>query len=311
MNSIIQKLPFHFAWMIVCIGIISNMLAAGYMFWAIAVYIPEISNYFSIGRFPVILCFTAGQALSAVFSSPIGRFMDNHGARKSLIIGSIIAGLGFFITDNAFNIYFVLIGWLVVGIARLVTRWFISHRQAALGLVTTGLGLGGVMLPIFTAMTSLYSWQFTLYSGAVLFPLFNIIFALFFLRDYPEEFNLKPVETQDKNDSQIDERLVGMSLFDARQTSTFWILTAAFVFFFMGQGAVNLLGYDFLINEGISNAAFFFGISALIRGLGRLPGSIFVNKISNIYNLAMFVSLIQGLAMLTIVFSTKIATIIW
>ena len=47
-NFFIQKLPFHYAWIVVFIGIISNMLAAGYIFWAIAVYIPEISDFFSI-----------------------------------------------------------------------------------------------------------------------------------------------------------------------------------------------------------------------------------------------------------------------
>ena len=73
-NFLIQKAPFHYAWIVVLIGIISNMLAAGYIFWAIAVYIPEISEHFSIGRLPVILCFTAGQALSAICSSYIGRY---------------------------------------------------------------------------------------------------------------------------------------------------------------------------------------------------------------------------------------------
>ena len=46
---LIKHVPVHYAWVVVVIGIISNMLAAGYMFWAIAVYIPEIAEYFSIG----------------------------------------------------------------------------------------------------------------------------------------------------------------------------------------------------------------------------------------------------------------------
>ena len=104
-NFFIQKLPFHYAWVVVFIGIISNMLAAGYIFWAIAVYIPEISDFFSIGRLPVILCFTAGQALSAICSSYIGKYMDKYGGRKSLIIGSVIAAVGFLVTASAFNIY--------------------------------------------------------------------------------------------------------------------------------------------------------------------------------------------------------------
>ena len=318
-NFFIKKSPFHYAWIVVFIGIISNMLAAGYIFWAIAVYIPEISDYFSIGRLPVILCFTAGQALSAICSSYIGRYMDKHGARKSLIIGSIIVAVGFLVTASASNMYIVLFGWLIVGIARpfvlpitfnwLVTRWFIANRQAALGLVTTGLGLGGLMLPIFTELTNMYSWQFTLYSGAIIFPLFNIIFALFFLRDLPEEFDLKPVDDTEK-ELTVNERLTGLDLNNAKGTSAFWFITIAFVFFFMGQGAVNLLGFDFLINEGVDNAALFFGVSALIRGLGRIPGSILVNRINNIFKLAILVSCLQAFAMLTIVFSTKIFSLL-
>ncbi|MBR73900.1 MAG: hypothetical protein CL872_03045 [Dehalococcoidaceae bacterium] len=318
-NFLIQKAPFHYAWIVVLIGIISNMLAAGYIFWAIAVYIPEISEHFSIGRLPVILCFTAGQALSAICSSYIGRYMDKNGARKSLIIGSIIAAIGFLVTASSLNIFTVFVGWLIVGIARpfvlpitfnwLVTRWFVTNRQAALGLVTTGLGLGGLMLPVFTELTNMYSWQFTLYSAAIIFPVLNIIFALFFLRDLPEEFGIHPVNDLEKNTTS-DERLTGLDLNSAKGTSAFWFITIAFVFFFMGQGAVNLLGFDFLINEGVDNAALFFGVSALIRGLGRIPGSILVNRISNIFRLAILVSFLQAFAMLTIVFSTKLFSLV-
>tara|TARA_Y100001970_G_scaffold45230_1_gene56695 strand:- start:21128 stop:22366 length:1239 start_codon:yes stop_codon:yes gene_type:complete len=318
-NFLIQKAPFHYAWIVVLIGIISNMLAAGYIFWAIAVYIPEISEHFSIGRFPVILCFTAGQALSAICSSYIGRYMDKNGARKSLIIGSIIAAIGFLVTASSLNIFTVFVGWLIVGIARpfvlpitfnwLVTRWFVTNRQAALGLVTTGLGLGGLMLPVFTELTNMYSWQFTLYSAAIIFPVLNIIFALFFLRDLPEEFGIHPVNDLEKNTTS-DERLTGLDLNSAKGTSAFWFITIAFVFFFMGQGAVNLLGFDFLINEGVDNAALFFGVSALIRGFGRIPGSILVNRISNIFRLAILVSFLQAFAMLTIVFSTKLFSLV-
>jgi len=318
-NFLIQKAPFHYAWIVVLIGIISNMLAAGYIFWAIAVYIPEISEHFSIGQLPVILCFTAGQALSAICSSYIGRYMDKNGARKSLIIGSIIAAIGFLVTASSLNIFTVFVGWLIVGIARpfvlpitfnwLVTRWFVTNRQAALGLVTTGLGLGGLMLPVFTELTNMYSWQFTLYSAAIIFPVLNIIFALFFLRDLPEEFGIHPVNDLEKNTTS-DERLTGLDLNSAKGTSAFWFITIAFVFFFMGQGAVNLLGFDFLINEGVDNAALFFGVSALIRGLGRIPGSILVNRISNIFRLAILVSFLQAFAMLTIVFSTKLFSLV-
>ena len=314
MINIINRIPFHYAWIIIFVGILSNMLAAGYIFWAIAVYIPEISEYFSIGRLPVILCFTAGQALSAVCSTSVGKFMDKHGARKSLIIGSLIASLGFLITASAGNIYIVFIGWLVVGIARpfvlpitfnwLATRWFVSNQQAALGLVTTGLGLGGVMLPFLTFFTELYSWQYTLYSAAIIFPITNIFFAIVLIRDKPEDFGLDPV--QDKNNFKQRITLKGVTLNVANKTKVFWLVTAGFIFFFMGQGAVNLLGLDFLISEGVTGAAIFLGVSSLIRALGRIPGSIMINKIENIFFLAIVVALLQGFAMLTIVYSTNI-----
>jgi MFS family permease len=314
----IKHTPMHYAWVIVVVGIISNMLAAGYMFWAIAVYIPAIAEYFSIGRLPVILCFTAGQALSALCSPSIGRFMDEHGARKSLVIGSLIASLGFIVTERSPNIYVVLIGWLIVGIARpfvlpitfswLITRWFVAHRRAALGLVTTGLGLGGVMLPFLTYLTEMYSWQFTLYSASILFPLLNIAFALFLIKDQPKDCGILSVGSSNTLDDE--QTLTGINLDAAKKTSTFWIVTIGFVFFFMGQGAVNLLGLDFLLNEGITNAAIFLGVSSLIRALGRIPGSILVNRINNIFFLAILVGLLQGLAMLTIVFSTKLIFLI-
>tara|TARA_B100000427_G_C15442820_1_gene565953 strand:+ start:34 stop:777 length:744 start_codon:yes stop_codon:yes gene_type:complete len=155
----------------------------------------------------------------------------------------------------------------------------------------------------------MYSWQFTLYSGAIIFPLFNIIAALFLLRDLPEEFDLQPVKNIEKK-STTDERLTGLDLDNAKSTSAFWFITIAFVFFFMGQGAVNLLGFDFLINEGVDNAALFFGVSALIRGLGRIPGSILVNRVHNIFKLAILVSCLQAFAMLTIVFSTKLFSLL-
>ena len=129
------------------------------------------------------------------------------------------------------------------------------------------------------------------------------------MRDLPEQFGLHPVQNEENNLIN-DERLIGINLETAKRTSTFWLITFAFVFFFMGQGAVNLLGFDFLINEGVDNAAIFFGISALIRGLGRIPGSIMVNKMGNIFKLAILVSFLQAFAMLTVVFSTSLFSLI-
>jgi MFS family permease len=183
-------------------------------------------------------------------------------------------------TLTTFYIGFVLfsLGFtMAAGIAEYtaVANWFKKRRSLALGLLTTGWGVSGLMTPIIAMMIRSVGWRETM---LLLCP-FILVIGIplsFFIRDRPQSYGMQPdgivLEGNSTDTTNFQEGEPGFTLKEGLKTRAFWVL---FLFAFCVQFAFSTIPVQempHLINVGISEelAALTMAGYALVSLVGRL-----------------------------------------
>ena len=102
----------------------------------------------------------------------IGFFLDRFGPRKLSLVGVITVGLGLVLLSSThslamFYAAFLLIALGAGGCATLVlmtsvAHWFHKKVGVALGVMMSGFGASGLMVPLIVRLIELYDWRITL-----------------------------------------------------------------------------------------------------------------------------------------------------
>jgi len=187
-----------------------------------------------------------------------------------------------------------------------ITRWFEGRRrQAALGVITTGFGLGGAaFLPLMAWIESRADWHAAVLVSAVLMAVIYGLAALLIIADYPREVGLSPVRASDEQPVSDDAPEWGFDVRGALRTGVFWTMSAGLMLFFLGQGAVTTLGVDFFQSREVGAGALIIALAALVRTVLRVPLGLGLSRVERIFRLAVLVSLSQALALALLVVST-------
>ncbi|MEE8337810.1 MAG: MFS transporter [Dehalococcoidia bacterium] len=309
MRTLAERLPFHYAWVILVAGILANAAATGGTFWVMAIYVPAVADDFELPRFGVVLAFMVGQTLAAFAGPFAGRLIDLYGARRALLASSVALPIALVLTAFSTELWQLFVGWGAASIARawmfpisynwLVTRWFEGRRQAALGVVTVGFGIGGVALWPLAAIEDRWDWRAVMVTTAVVIFVVHGLAALLFVRNEPSELGLRPQGAAEGDAPARDEG--GFTASQALRTMTFWLLAPGLMFFFSGQGAVTTLAIDFFESRGVAGAATIVAVTALVRTVARLPFGLSLSRIDRVFGLAMLVTLSQAIALFALV----------
>ncbi|MEE8336642.1 MAG: MFS transporter [Dehalococcoidia bacterium] len=320
MRALADRVPFDYAWVILIAGVFANAVGVGGTFWMMAVYIPAVSDDFGVPRFGVVLAFMFGQSLAAFAGPFVGRYMDLHGARRALLAGSVLVPIALVATAASTEVWQLFVSWGAVSIARslifpipynwLVTRWFERRRQAALGVVTVGFGLGGAaVLPALAAIESRSGWPAAMVVSAALIFVVHGLAALLIVRDHPSDMGLRPEGASGEAGLSADDE-GGFTGSQAMRTMAFWLVATGMMFFFTGQGAVTALAIDFFHSRGVAGGATIVAAGALIRTVARLPLGLSLSRIDRVFALAMIVSASQALAVAVLLASTSATGIV-
>jgi MFS family permease len=187
-------MKLFYGWVIVGIGIIVTCIGMGSMM-SLGVYLQPISQ--DMGWTRTGISFTAVLAFLAMgFGSFLwGTLSDRFGTRLVVLAGGVILGVGLIGASLAVTLWqFQLLFGLLVGLAAgsfytpltaSVTRWFTANRSLAVALVSSGMGLGSLLIaPLSRWMITNYDWRSAMLTIGVL-ALVVIIPAALFVRRPP------------------------------------------------------------------------------------------------------------------------------
>ena len=267
----------------------------------------ELSSYFGItaGGFGLLTSFY--YFAYAPMQLPVGVIVDRVGARRSLIIASMISTLGTFVFAYFKLFDIALIGRFMVGFGaafayvtalKLASIWLPRKYFAIATGAVTGFGMvAAIFTDIFlTHSMNTYGFRFAMY-----FPLFIgiiLILSIFFIiRDNPKE-----EKTADAKITALDYRQLGDYLLGMMRNSQMWLigLVGALLYLpssvFLDLWAIPYLKYVHHLTR--EQAA--WGVSVML--MGWILSSFISGALSDIFRTRR-VPLLIGCSLATIVSS--------
>ncbi len=229
--------------------------------------------------------FTIFMACIGVTAPFIGRVVDRYGARNVIAIGAFVAGLGFILLSQTNNLWHFYGGYIIIGVGMsaagpvpataVVSNWFKKRRGTAIGIMSTGIGAGGLALAPLIGGYSIpnFGWSAS-YLALALLTWILIPLALLVIRTKPADMGLYPDGVKAPEVAAEAEASLstseGLSLKMALATSAFWLIAVSFLTGSLGHVGIVQNTVPHLEDIGFPRAAAATALGVL--GLGSLIG---------------------------------------
>ncbi|MBN2420100.1 MAG: MFS transporter [Deltaproteobacteria bacterium] len=234
-----------YRWLVVFIGFYGMCLHAGCLIYASGLFIKPLQTYFGWERGTIALAFTLQFVFLGLLSPFIGKAVDRFGPRIVFISGAAISSIGFLMmpmikTPAHFYLLSILIGMAETAIGPVpctgaVSPLFNKKRGLAVGIVSTGIGVGGFIFSILVGSLLIpsYGWQGGYYGIAAAHLI--IIPMAMFMRGKNKQTALRHEEAAETSGIKTDE------LRSMLRSPSLWIIAVTFfMFLFSLVGTVQI-----------------------------------------------------------------------
>ena len=278
-----KKPKVFYGYWIVVAAFLCISVTSGCGFYAFSLFINPLQADFGWSRGGIMAAFTIYLLVAGVTAPSIGRLVDCYGARKVIAIGAFIVGLGFILLSLMDNLWHFYSGWVVIGVGlaatglipatAVVLNWFKKRRGTAIGIMSAGIGAGGlVMAPLIGGyLIPSFGWRAS-YLALALLTWVLIPLALLVIRTKPADMGLYPdgIEAPEVKDSLSAS--AGLTPKMALATSAFWLIAVSFLINGFCEGGVlqSLVPHLQDIGFPVATAATVLGAVGLGSLIGKL-----------------------------------------
>jgi sugar phosphate permease len=159
-----------YGWWIVVASTVAAGLSGGLYFFGFSTFFLPLIQDFSWSRAALSGAFSFSK-LEGGIMGPVGGFLvDRLGPRTVMLAGVSLMGAGFILIsriDSLVTFYLVFIFFIAAGCTIglqqapmvAVANWFIQKRGLAMGIVTSGMGLGGLAVPFLAWLIVSSGWR--------------------------------------------------------------------------------------------------------------------------------------------------------
>jgi MFS family permease len=200
MSKAMTKKIFYGWWVVIACSIIT-VYVGGVVFSGFTAFFEPIRQEFGWSRTQISLAASLRGLEMGIFAPFVGYLADRFGVRILIFIGSITIGSGLILlsfTQSLALFYgsFLIIafgagGCAAVVLTTAVVNWFQKRVSVALGIMGSGLGLGGLMIPIIVWLIEAYQWRTTLLILGFGMWILGIPLSLI-IRNRPEQYGYLP-----------------------------------------------------------------------------------------------------------------------
>jgi len=234
--------PWFYGWTITVVLGITTTISYGVMLYAYTVVAAPMADDLGWSMSTLNGGYSVMLLVAGLLAVPVGIWVDRHGARLLMTIGSIIGVAAVIAWSRVADIRGYYLTCLVIGIASAatfyepafttVTKWFRRNRPKALLLVTIIAGFAStIFLPLTGWLEIQHGWRQALVILAVVLAIGTIPLHAIVLRRRPEDFGLLPDgDPAPVGASALSPDLDGATLHHALHDAGFWWLGAAFWF---------------------------------------------------------------------------------
>ena len=309
---------FFYGWIIVAVanlGIFSSGPGQSHTF---SVFVGPIGKDLGLSSTSIASAYGLATLIAAFMLPYMGKLIDKYGARKTLIVVSIILGISCIFFGAASNFLMLTVGFgflrffgqgsLMLGCANLVSQWFDRKRGFAMSIMALGFGISmAIHPPLSQFMIDEFGWKVAwIFLGISTWII--MVPTLFLLAwNTPESVDLLPDGVNKQNNiKNNNDTIEGLDLSQALREKSFYILAAMWFGMAMLVTTLHFYQITILTSQGITAdfAAGLFTVSAIAMVLFMpIIGKLFDNFPTN-YVLAIGL-IINFISLMSITFATN------
>jgi sugar phosphate permease len=278
MNLGLRHHTIFYGWWVVAACSSIMLYTSGILHFGFTAYFEQIANEFHWGYAQVSFAASLRGVEMGLLGPVMGVLVDRWGPKRVIFYGGIVTAVGLLMLSRINSLAMFYAAFIVIAIGTsssshpvmmpAVSNWFRKRLGIAIGIMSSGAAMGGLMIPLVALMTDLFRWR----TAIVIFAFGTLVIVLpiaFLVRNKPEQYGCLPDGEVDNpslaNDSKERRQRTEVS-FQPKQalaSREFWHIALAFACngFLMNAVLTHVMPY--LSSVGIPRMAASFVASAL------------------------------------------------
>jgi MFS family permease len=284
-----KKSKFFYGYWILVAAFFCVFVYSAMPWYAFSLFVKPLEADFGWSRGEIMVAFTIAYLVIGMASPVVGRMIDRYGAKGVISVGALIAGLGFVLLSLMNNLWFFYGCYIIVGVgiaalgivpaSAIVSNWFEKKRGTAIGIMSTGIGVGGFAIAPLTGGYLLpnFGWSASYLALAILTWVLIIPLTLLIVKTKPADMGLYPDGTEAPEVVVVSDAppsaVPGLTLKAALATLSFWLIAASFLLSMVSLNGVMINQVPYLEDIGFpatiaATALGTVGITSAIAKLG-------------------------------------------
>jgi len=280
MHRLFKREPIYYGWYIALALAITETVSFGVIFYAFSVFITPMEAELGWSRAEISGGFSLMWLITGIFAFPVGYWLDKHGSRLLMTLGSIGATVMVLLWSRVttlpeFILVMALLGFCGAAVLYepaviVIANWFVNKRGRAMAFLTFIAGFAStIFVPMADALLVAQGWRGAVFILGVLLGGITIPLHALVLRSRPTDLGLQPDGAARPAERGERESIKLGAVFRSR---FFWILTLAFALSALCIAALRVHFVPLLISMDIhpSSAAIASGAIGVMQVTGRV-----------------------------------------
>ena len=309
--------PVFFGWYVVAASVFVGFAAVGARN-GFGAFVTPMTEEFEWNRLTISFAAGLGILLNGIIQPFMGQVFDRTGGRKLIMVSVLALGLVTISLYWTFNfLFFVFVFGILASVAQsglsltntsaLLSRWFVRLRGTVIGINSTALSLGGlVMVPLAVYLMDAAGWRIA-WVGLGGVVLLSLPLTWMFIRENPGQMNLRPDGDDEPSEGAGARRpdrtpgpLEATSWRESLRSWPFWQMSGAY---FVCGATTFVLSIHFIPyaeDRGMDRgtAALIFAVMSGLNIVGATSAGFLSDKIGGTKNWLTLVYTMRGLAYL-------------
>lgn len=248
----------YYGWIVVAGLCVTETVSWGILYYAFPVLLRPMEAELGFSRVEITGAFSVGMGVAALAALPVGRWIDRHGARALMTLGSCLGTALLLAWSRVESLPALYAVWCLMGLALAATLyepafatvvgWFAMRgRDRALLTVTLAAALAStIFMPIEAWLVGWLGWRTALVALAVILAVLTIPIHALVLRRPPRGAE------RGTGAGHAESRVPGLTLGASARMAVFWVLAAAFVVGGFTTNTVTVHLIPYLSDRGYS-----------------------------------------------------------
>ena len=161
----------YYSWLIVISAFFYCVIWSGFGYYVFSVFVKPLQSEFGWERSAIMIGFLVWSMTNGIASIFVGRAVDRFHPKRVMLVGACITCLGFLGLSCIQSLFHFYLSYFIVGIgiastgqvpcSTLISEWFDKKRGLAIGFMSVGVGVGGLIAPALTGglLIPMFGWR--------------------------------------------------------------------------------------------------------------------------------------------------------